>query len=117
MAELYMLQQVVPNFLISWCNCFWNSQSRLGDICKIHSTRVWKKRNYSKYIVSPGLVETDQNAHFPAEIKQQYASLTAIGRTGKPQDVANVIAFFASDESEYMIGTYAPVDGGLVIGG
>jgi enoyl-[acyl-carrier-protein] reductase (NADH) len=31
--------------------------------------------------------------------------------------VANVIAFFASDESECMTGTYAPVDGGLVIGG
>jgi 3-oxoacyl-[acyl-carrier protein] reductase len=68
-------------------------------------------------IVSPGLIETDQNAHFPAEIKQQYASLTTIGRTGKPEDVARVIAFFASDESEYMTGTYAPVDGGLVIGG
>jgi NAD(P)-dependent dehydrogenase (short-subunit alcohol dehydrogenase family) len=35
----------------------------------------------------------------------------------KPEDVANVIAFFASSDSEYMTGTYAPVDGGLVIGG
>jgi NAD(P)-dependent dehydrogenase (short-subunit alcohol dehydrogenase family) len=31
--------------------------------------------------------------------------------------VTNVIAFFASDESEYVTGAYAPVDGGLVIGG
>jgi 3-oxoacyl-[acyl-carrier protein] reductase len=75
------------------------------------------RKGITANIVSPGLVETDQNAHFPAEIKQQYASLTTIGRTGKPEDVANVIAFFASDESEYMTGTYAPVDGGLVIGG
>ena len=74
------------------------------------------RKGITANIVSPGLVETDQNAHFPAEIKQQYASLTTIGRTGKPEDVANVIAFFASDESEYMTGTYAPVDGGLVIG-
>jgi 3-oxoacyl-[acyl-carrier protein] reductase len=75
------------------------------------------RKGITANIVSPGLIETDQNAHFSTEIKQQYASLTTIGRTGKPEDVANVIAFFASDESEYMTGTYAPVDGGLVIGG
>jgi 3-oxoacyl-[acyl-carrier protein] reductase len=75
------------------------------------------RKGITANIVSPGLIETDQNAHFPAEIKQQYASLTTIGRTGKPEDVANVIEFFASDESEYVTGTYAPVDGGLVIGG
>jgi 3-oxoacyl-[acyl-carrier protein] reductase len=75
------------------------------------------RKGITANIVSPGLIETDQNAHFLAEIKQQYASLTTIGRTGKPEDVANVIAFFASNDSEYMTGTYAPVDGGLVIGG
>jgi 3-oxoacyl-[acyl-carrier protein] reductase len=75
------------------------------------------RKGITANIVSPGLIETDQNAHFPAEIKEQYASLTTIGRTGNPEDVANVIAFFASDESEYMTGTYAPVDGGLIIGG
>jgi 3-oxoacyl-[acyl-carrier protein] reductase len=75
------------------------------------------RKGITANIVSPGLVETDQNVHFPAEIKQHYGSLTTIGRTGKPQDVANVIGFFASDESEYMTETYAPVDGGLVIGG
>ena len=36
----------------SWCNCFWYSKSRLGDICKIHSTRVWKKRNHSKHSIT-----------------------------------------------------------------
>jgi 3-oxoacyl-[acyl-carrier protein] reductase len=53
----------------------------------------------------------------PIEMKQQHASLTTIGRTGKPEDVARVVAFFASDDSGYMTGTYAPVDEGLVIGG
>ena len=46
------------------------------------------RKGITANIVSPGLIETDQNAHFPAEIKQQYASLTTIGRTGKPEDVA-----------------------------
>jgi 3-oxoacyl-[acyl-carrier protein] reductase len=46
------------------------------------------RKGITANIVSPGLVDTDQNAPFPAEIKQHYASLTTIGRTGKPKDVA-----------------------------
>ena len=75
------------------------------------------RKGITANIVSPGLTETDQNVHMPVEMKQQYASLTTLGRTGKPEDVARVVAFFASDDSGYMTGTYAPVDGGLVIGG
>jgi 3-oxoacyl-[acyl-carrier protein] reductase len=37
------------------------------------------RKGITANIVSPGLIETDQNAHFPAEIKQQYASLTTMG--------------------------------------
>jgi 3-oxoacyl-[acyl-carrier protein] reductase len=75
------------------------------------------KMGITSNIVSPGLIETDQNKHFPLEIKQQYASLTTIGRTGKPEDVAKVVAFLASDDGEYITGAYIPVDGGFVIGG
>jgi NAD(P)-dependent dehydrogenase (short-subunit alcohol dehydrogenase family) len=50
------------------------------------------------------------------EIKQQYASLTTIGRTGKPENVAKVVAFLASDNGGYITGSYMPVDGGLIIG-
>ena len=67
--------------------------------------------------ISSGLIEIDQNKHFPLELKQQYASLTTIGRTGKPEDVEKVVAFLASDDGEYITGSYIPVDGVLVIGG
>ncbi len=46
-------------------------------------------------IVSPGLIETDQNKHFPLEIKQHYAYLITIGRTGKPEDVAKVVGILS----------------------
>jgi len=68
-------------------------------------------------IVSPGIIETDQNKNFISEIKQQYASITTLGRTGKPEDVAKVVAFLVSEDAEYLTGTYLPVDGDLVIGG
>jgi 3-oxoacyl-[acyl-carrier protein] reductase len=67
-------------------------------------------------IVSPGLIETDQNKDFDPQIKQQYASITALGRSGKPEDVAKVVAFLVSDDAEYITGTYIPVDGGFIIG-
>ncbi|MDR4491627.1 MAG: SDR family oxidoreductase [Candidatus Nitrosocosmicus sp.] len=68
-------------------------------------------------IVSPGLIETDQNKDYVSDIKQQYSAITTLGRVGEPRDVAKVVAFLVSDDAEYLTGTYLPVDGGLVIGG
>lgn len=45
------------------------------------------------------------------------ASLTALGRVGKPEGVAGVVAFLASDDSNFMTGTYIPVDGGFILVG
>ena len=65
-------------------------------------------------VVAPGLTETDANVNMPQEAKQQIASLTALGRVGKPEDVAGVVAFLASDDNKFMTGTYVPVDGGFI---
>ncbi len=65
-------------------------------------------------VIAPGLTETDANVYMPQEAKQQIASLTALGRVGKPEDVAGVVAFLASDDSKFMTGTYVPVDGGFI---
>jgi 3-oxoacyl-[acyl-carrier protein] reductase len=53
----------------------------------------------------------------PQEAKQQIASLTARGRVGKPEDVAGAVAFLASDDSNFVTGTYIPVDGGFILVG
>lgn len=68
-------------------------------------------------VVAPGLTETDANVYMPQEAKQQIASLTALGRVGKPEDVAGAVAILASDDSDFMTGTYTPVDGGFVLVG
>jgi 3-oxoacyl-[acyl-carrier protein] reductase len=38
--------------------------------------------------------------------------MTPLGRIAQPEDIANVVAFFTSDASGFMTGTYAPVNGG-----
>ncbi|MDQ3966850.1 MAG: SDR family oxidoreductase [Thermoproteota archaeon] len=68
-------------------------------------------------VIAPGLTETDANVYMPQEAKQQMASLSAIGRLGKPEDVARAVAFAASDDSNFVTGTYIPVDGGFVLVG
>ena len=63
-------------------------------------------------VVSPGLTETDATAHQPAELKERILRAVPLGRLGQPEDVARVIAFYASDESGYITGGYTPADGG-----
>ncbi|MBA4496104.1 SDR family NAD(P)-dependent oxidoreductase [Paenactinomyces guangxiensis] len=63
-------------------------------------------------IVSPGLVETDATASIPEQFKQQQAASLPLGRIGQPEDIAKAIAFYASDDSAYLTGSYLPVSGG-----
>ncbi|GED15616.1 SDR family NAD(P)-dependent oxidoreductase [Aneurinibacillus migulanus] len=63
-------------------------------------------------VVSPGLVETDATASIPEGFKQQQAAFLPLGRIGQPKDIAKAIAFYASDDSAYLTGSYLPVSGG-----
>jgi NAD(P)-dependent dehydrogenase (short-subunit alcohol dehydrogenase family) len=70
-------------------------------------------------VVLPGGIDTpifDRN--MPPEIaaatKQGMAAHTPMGRLGKPEEIANAVAFLASDEAAYMTGTEIIVDGGVI---
>lgn len=45
--------------------------------------------------------------------KKQYAQMTALGRVGRPEEIATAILFLASDESSFVTGIDLPVDGGM----
>ncbi len=69
--------------------------------------------------ICPGDVETPLVIEYfdhqpdPAEARRKVAAEYALGRIARPEEVANVALFLASDESSFVTGTYIVVDGGL----
>lgn len=66
--------------------------------------------------IHPGFVETPLVADAKA-IVAGAATITALERPGQPDEIANVIAFIASDEASYITGAEIAVDGGMSAGG
>ncbi len=68
--------------------------------------------------VSPGITETDMNGWLKSnpEAQKRAAAMTALGRHGQPDDIADVVAFFASEDSGWVTGQTLEVNGGLWLG-
>lgn len=62
--------------------------------------------------IAPGFIETDMTAAIPQEIREGMKKAIYLGRTGKPEDIANATAFLASDAAAYISGITLPVHGG-----
>ena len=65
--------------------------------------------------VSPGMTETELIANVPEKVRLVTAAKTPLRRLAKPEDVAQAIAFLASDKSDFMTGETLRVNGGQVM--
>ncbi len=63
-------------------------------------------------VVVPGLILTPTIAKMPEKYKNLILDHTPLGRIGQPEEVANVVAFLASDEASFMTGAAVDVSGG-----
>jgi 3-oxoacyl-[acyl-carrier protein] reductase len=65
--------------------------------------------------IAPGYIETDMTGGLPEAAKATLLQGIALGRLGRPEDVAGVALFLASDLAAYITGQVLVVDGGLVV--
>ncbi|MDV3124503.1 glucose 1-dehydrogenase [Mycobacterium sp. 21AC1] len=61
--------------------------------------------------VAPGTVQTPQMASFPQEMQDEWARIIPMGRMGRPEEVADVVAFLLSDAASFITATTVEIDG------
>jgi 3-oxoacyl-[acyl-carrier protein] reductase len=66
--------------------------------------------------VAPGFIETAMTAELPEDLKQNALKMIPLGRIGSTEDVANCVAFLASEEAGYITGHVLNVNGGMLMG-
>ena len=86
----------------------------------IGMTKTWA-RELGRYqirvnAVCPGFILTEMVLKMPEEVLAGMAKKTPLGRLGKPEEIAAVYTWLASDEASYIHGAAISVDGGIVLG-
>ncbi len=79
------------------------------------TARELASRGVTCNAIAPGFIATDMTKAIGDKATQQYLASIPAGRAGQPEDVANLAAFLASPESDYITGTVIRIDGGLAI--
>jgi 3-oxoacyl-[acyl-carrier protein] reductase len=82
-------------------------------------TKTWSRELGPKGVrvnaIAPGFVETPMISTVPEEVLEKMRSQVPLRRLGRPEEIANLYAFLASDEASYINGAVIEVSGGLVI--
>lgn len=73
-------------------------------------------RGVTANVVAPGYVDTDMTAVLSDEQKAAIKDRVPLGRYARPEEVAGVVTWLASDTAAYVTGAVIPVDGGLGMG-
>ena len=126
----HCVNAVLPSMLETQSGCILNVASMWGEVgasCEvcysaakgavIAMTKALAKELAPSGIrvnaVSPGVIDTDMNAHLSDEDRQALADETPLGRIGRPEEVADALLYLAS--AEFVTGQILSVNGGIVI--
>ena len=70
-------------------------------------------RNITVNAVAPGFIETDMTSSLSDEVRAEYAQSIPLKRMGTAREVADAVAFLASDKASYITGQVLAVNGGM----
>jgi len=79
------------------------------------TARELASRGITVNAVAPGFVLTELTQDLPQNLQDEITARTPLGRFGTTEEIANAVAFLASDEAAYITGQVLAVDGGLVM--
>lgn len=73
-------------------------------------------RGITVNVVAPGFIDTDMTNALPDMVKEELLKRIPLRKLGEPEDVANAVAFLASDDAKYITGETIQVNGGMYMG-
>jgi 3-oxoacyl-(acyl-carrier-protein) reductase len=79
------------------------------------AARELARKNVTVNAICPGFIDTDMTRGVPQKVWDMMIDKIPAGRAGQPEDVANCIAFLASDQASYINGEVINVGGGMVL--
>ena len=79
------------------------------------AARELASRSITVNAVAPGFVLTELTQDLPEPLQAEITARTPLGRFGTPEEIAQAVAFLASDDAAYITGQVLAVDGGLVM--
>lgn len=79
------------------------------------AAREYASRGLLVNCIAPGFIETDMTSALPEEARKALLEGIALGRLGRPEEVAGAVLFLASGLADYITGQVLVVDGGMVI--
>lgn len=82
----------------------------------LHLAKLLGPRRITVNSVAPGITRNDNPVFGIPEAVEQMAALSAFGRVGEPEDVADVVAFLASDDARWITGAFIDATGGTLLG-
>ncbi len=88
-------------------------RSQILALIRTHVLNELKGRNIRVNVLSPGQVDTPDSQRLDKETRQMFESLIPRGKMGRPEEIATVALFLASDDSSYVNGVELSVDGGF----
>jgi 3-oxoacyl-[acyl-carrier protein] reductase len=93
------------------------SASKSGLVGMARSfARELGSRGITANVVAPGFVETDMTANLDEKRRSEIAAQVPLGRFCSAKEIAEAVAFIASEKASYITGAIIPVDGGLGMG-
>ena len=84
--------------------------------CVQYAAQIMREKGSGAIInISSGFIDTDMTRGVPEKVWDTMISKIPMGRAGSPADVANMVAFLASDEANYITGEVINVGGGMIL--